>query len=128
MSGWSIPLDRLADRSKARLETVVRVVTLNLFVAVVKRSPVSSGRFRANWNVSYGAPNLTITDSTTVARGDVEARRAVTLPVGGVTFLSNGLPYAYRLEHGWSKQAPVGMVRLSVVELQQHIRKALQAK
>lgn len=128
MSGWSIPLDKLAERSKARLETVVRAVTLNLFVAVVRKSPVRTGRFRANWEVSYGAPKLTVNDSTAAERADAVVREVITLPVGGVTFLSNALPYAYRLEHGWSKQAPAGMVRLSMVELEQHIRKALAAK
>lgn len=44
MAGWSIPLDQLADRSKAKLDTVVRAITMNLFVAVVKRSPVATGR------------------------------------------------------------------------------------
>ena len=125
MTGWSIPLDRLADRSKARLETVVRAVTLNLFVAVVRRAPVDTGRFRANFNVSYGAPNLTFTDSTAAARGMTEARRVMTLPAGGIMFLSNGLPYAGVLERGSSRQAPNGMVGLAVVELQEHVRKAL---
>jgi len=127
MAGWSIPLDQLADRSKARLETVVRATTLNLFVAVVKRAPVRTGRFRANFNVSYGAPNLTFTDTTGASRGMSEAQRVMALPVGGVMFLSNGLPYAGALENGSSKQAPHGMVALAVVELQQHVRRALAA-
>lgn len=122
---WTIPLDRLAAKSSAKLETVVRRVTLELFVRVVNRSPVLSGRFRTNWNVSYGAPDVSFTESTMQSRADIETRKAMTLPVGGVTFLSNGLPYAYRLEHGWSKKAPHGMVRLAVAELDAAVRKAI---
>lgn len=31
-------------------------------------------------------------------------------------FLTNNLPYIERLERGWSKQAPTGMVALTVAE------------
>lgn len=125
MSGWSIPIDRLAEKSKSRLETVVRRVTLEVFTNVVRRSPVKTGRFRANWNVSYGTPDVTVTDSNDRARGRAEAVRARTLPVGGVVYLTNALPYAYRLENGWSRQAPYGMVSVAVAQLNSAVRKAV---
>lgn len=34
-----------------------------------------------------------------------------------VLWISNNLPYAVRLEYGWSKQAPSGMVRVTLLEL-----------
>lgn len=126
MSGWSIPLDKLAKRAGARLEDVARKVTYDLFAEVVRRSPVDTGRFRANWNVSYGTADLTITESTQQARGTTEAAKALTLPVGGVLYLANALPYSLRLENGWSKQAPTGMVKLSVQNFNDHLKKALQ--
>jgi len=113
---WSIPLDKLAEQQKERLHLVVRKITFEAFRRVVQRSPVDTGRFRANWNVSYGAPDYTTTLSTEQGRGTAEAGKALTLPVGGVVYLSNGLPYAERLEYGWSKQAPAGMVRVTVAE------------
>lgn len=114
---WSIPLERIIERTKADVDTAVRKVTLDLFRKVVLRSPVDTGRFRANWNVSFGAPNLSISDSTAQARGVAEASKALTMPVGGVTWLSNGLPYAEPLEFGHSRiQAPGGMIRVSVAE------------
>lgn len=124
MGSWSVPLDKLAARAGARMETVVRKATFDLFRNVVLRSPVDTGRFRANWNVSYASPNYSTTAATNQARGVTEAGKALTLPVGGVTYLSNGLPYARRLEFGWSNQAPQGMVRLSVQQFNEHIRKA----
>ena len=90
---------------------------------VERKFPLTSGkgyvggRFRANWNVSYGTPNLSTTESVDKQRGLSEAERALSLPVGGVVYLSNGLPYAERLEFGHSKrQAPAGMVRITVAE------------
>jgi hypothetical protein len=42
-----------------------------------------------------------------------------------VHFLTNNLPYALRLEYGWSKnQAPAGMVGLAVAEFQSIVRDA----
>jgi hypothetical protein len=83
------------------------------------------GRFRANWNVSQGTPDTSTTESTQKGRGLAEAARALELAAGGVVYLSNGLPYARRLEYeGWSTQAPMGMVRLSVAEFDDFVREA----
>lgn len=142
MSGWSIPLDQLAAKVQLDLETVARKSTLDVFTAVVLKSPVDTGRFRANWNVSQGAPDATVTDSTDKGRAQTEVNKVQTLPVGGVTYLSNSLPYAQVLEYGlypnppksptgktvdgFSKQAPQGMVRLSALEYNDYVKKALR--
>lgn len=118
MSRFSIPIADLAEKAKTDLQTVARKITLDVFAKVALRSPVDTGRFRANWNVSYGAPTFDITESTSAERASAEVQKALTLAVGGVVWMSNGLPYARRLEHGWSKQAPAGMVKLTIQEFQ----------
>lgn len=140
--GWSIPLDQLAAKVQLDLETVARKSTLDVFKAVVLKSPVDTGRFRANWNVSQGAPDTTVTDSTDKGRAQAEVSKALTLPVGGVTYMSNSLPYAVVLEYGlypnppktptgktvggYSTQAPQGMVRLSALEYNDYVQKAIR--
>lgn len=126
MSGFSIPLDRLAAKYGAKLEDVVRKSTFDLFRSVTEKSPVDTGRFRANWNVSQGAPDFTTTLSTNQGRLSAEVGKAARLPAGSVTFLSNGLPYARRLEFGWSQQAPSGMVRISVLEYRRFVERAIR--
>jgi hypothetical protein len=37
-------------------------------------------------------------------------------------YITNNLPYAERLEYGWSGQAPSGMIRLSLAEFEQVLR------
>lgn len=125
MSGWSIPIERIAERAGLQLDTVARKVTFDLFRSVVEKSPVDTGRFKGNWNVSRVTPNFTVSDAANAARGDAEARKALSLAAGSVVYLSNGLPYARRLEYGWSGQAPVGMVRLSVREFGAFVQRAL---
>lgn len=124
---WSIPIAALAEKLGARVETVARKATFDLFTAVVNRSPVDTGRFRANWNCSYGSPDVTTTTSTVQGRASGEVGKTLTLPIGGVMWLANGLPYAEKLEHGYSKQAPTGMVRLSAIEFGDHVTAALKA-
>lgn len=139
--GWSIPLDQLARKVQLDLETVARKSTLDVYSAVAKRSPVDTGRFRANWNVSYGAPDTSVTESTDASRALREAQKALTLPVGGVTYMSNSLPYARVIEYGqypnppknptgktvngFSVQAPQGVVRLSALEYSDYVKRAL---
>lgn len=123
MSGWSIPLDRLAQKSGQKLDVVTRKVTLDLFTSVVQKSPVDTGRFKANWNVGL-TPNVSFTASTNAGRGLTEAQQALSIPAGGVVYLANGLPYARRLEYGYSGQAPAGMVRLSVREFKSFVDRA----
>lgn len=79
------------------------------------------GRFRGNWQVTFNAP-------ASGARDRIDPSGAATLSEGaqvledakvGITiYLVNNLPYAERLEFGWSKQAPAGMVRVTVAEFQ----------
>lgn len=124
-SRWSQDLQALANRTGLHVDTVIRKATFDLFRSVALKSPVDTGRFRANWNVSYGAADLSTTDSNNQARAVQQAQRALTLPVGGVVSMSNGLPYARRLEFGYSQQAPYGMVRYSVLEYRRFLLRAI---
>ena len=94
---------------------------------VVMKSPVDTGRFRANWTVAVGRQDLSTTEETdksgtaTIAKGS-----QIILGQKGpaVIWLSNNLPYAQALENGHSKQAPMGMVALTYNELMQIVKVA----
>ena len=122
---WSQDLAALAAKTGLRMDTVIRKATYDLFSSAVRMSPVDTGRLRANWNVSYGTPDASESASTNTGRGASEAAKALTLPVGGVVYLTNGLPYARRLEYGWSKQAPYGMIRYSVLQYRRFLLQAI---
>jgi len=84
-----------------------------------KKSPVDVGTFQNNWLVSIGEP----ADATTTMFGAFAAQSAGALASYAamtefpVIYLQNNLPYALRLENGWSKQAPSGVVAMTVAEL-----------
>jgi hypothetical protein len=110
---------RIIDKAKNRNDVFVRRLALEIDRRLVLKSPVDTGRFRANWNIGYGALNVTITNDTdktgskSIGKANSELLQA---KAGMQIFISNSLPYAQRLEDGWSKQSPFGMVKLTVEE------------
>lgn len=75
----------------------------------------TGGHFRANWQHGYAqAPKGEIKGedkSGSATRSRVKASINST-PSAGIHYIMNNLPYASRLENGWSSQAPQGMVGL----------------
>lgn len=125
MSGaaeFALEIDQAWLKEQADIHTAVRYIGLQAIDRVVKKSPVDTGRFRANWTLSFGGMDGTTTNAVDVGGGATIARLSGemdTYPAEGypVIYLQNNLPYAERLEAGYSKQAPSGMVAISIVEL-----------
>ena len=124
MSKFTLDIQAFVAKAKKNPETVMRSVSLKLFSAIIKASPVDTGRFRGNWQTTGVTPATGL-----IAGVDPNGNKAVnsaatfiTNAPGWNTFtLTNNLPYAERLEYGWSKQAPVGMVRVNIARFQQLI-------
>jgi len=85
---------------------------------IVKKTPVDTGRARANWNISQTAPDRSVSVATdtsgAIALGRIAGNRT---RLGTRTFLANSLPYIGALEDGSSKQAPAGMVKVTAAEM-----------
>ena len=128
MSNLGEQLRQIAERNKVKLETVVRKTVLDMGSQMVRMSPVDTGRFRANWMYGAGAIN-TATTADTDQSGGVSAQRITAGVVGWkrgeAMFVTNSLPYAQRLETGWSKQAPTGMVRTTIAHFEAAFSRAL---
>ena len=132
---------RLADIERIagdRMDEVVRGTLLDLSKRIVLRTPVGNpslwqgppppgytgGQARGNWQASIGSPASGTTEATdksgtaTLASIDRDTKMAP----GNVWYLTNNLPYvSTALEYGSSTQAPTGMVRISLRELDQSI-------
>ena len=119
---FALDLSKACEKAKGQTEMVARKVMLDLFSRVIMKSPVDTGRFRANWNVGYGSPDKTTTNATDNSLGRV-TNEISTAKIGGSIYLSNSLPYSHVLEFGrasgkpGSLQAPQGMVRISLIEI-----------
>ena len=133
--------ERFAKLTNASLDQTGRAIALELFSGVIRDTPADTGRARGNWQASIGTPETgqiaggdESKTETPAPNGDgpktAEAIRAVDgiidkFGMGKVIYLANGLPYILRLEYGWSKQSPAGMVRKNAARIQANIRKAV---
>lgn len=114
----------LVKRTQANTDLLVRRVVGDFQRSLVLRSPVDTGRFRGNWQCGLGKVNLD-TDSPPDKAGPGPVSRADAVmrqwKAGQTIYLTNSLPYARRLEYGWSRQQPQGMVRITVQEYSQKL-------
>lgn len=128
MSSFAFDIQRFCDLTKERASTVTRQTALSMLGSIIKRSPVDTGRFRGNWQTTIDTPPSGALDTT-----DKSGSTALTAGISALTnfecgppiYLANNLPYARRLEHGYSQQAPEGMVKLTVNEFKKYIAEAI---
>ena len=102
---FTLQLSKFADQAKANIDQVVRKFAIDVTTSVVMKSPVATGRFRANWAFSVGTINGATTTQTDKSGAPTIGRIAAQVPEqasGKVLYISNSLPYAQRLEYGWS--------------------------
>lgn len=115
---FAADLRKFAERTKRSLDDTCRGVAIKWFSSTVLSTPVDTGRLRGNWLVSQGSPinaELARLDKTGSA-----VQGEIVQAVGGmgtVNYLVNNLPYAERIEYGWSDQAPSGMVRINFARI-----------
>jgi hypothetical protein len=125
-----------SDKTKARLRLTTTELYLSLGISLIDKSPVGDptlwenkapkgyipGTFKANWNGGFGAIDDTTTDETDPTGELSLVRISSAIPEDnpyGIFYITNSLPYARPLEDGHSKQAPFGMVGLTVLEFDQ---------
>ena len=111
---------KFAENAGKSLEATGQGIALSLFTAIIKDTPVDTGRARGNWQATIGTPARGVIDRS----GDAGAIAEVTsesknFESGTVFYLTNSLPYIYGLEYGKSRvKAPEGMVRKNVARIQ----------
>ena len=100
-----------------RVDMIRRASILELVGLIIDASPVDTGLFRGNWQCALNSPKeLSL---GTLDKGGNSAKAEALANLGAlvdVFFLTNNLPYAERLEYGYSRQAPEGMVRVNVAK------------
>ena len=117
---WTVPIDKAIKDLDARREVIVKKIAFDLFRKIIFKTPVQTGRARANWLVSVAAPRSETADETD--KTGIRAIGNVQSVINGWNadsdiYMSNNLPYIYGLERGRSKKAPRGMVKISIAEV-----------
>lgn len=97
---------------------VMRAATRTTFQRIVNRTPVKTGAARNNWSMGVGAKVTATRGPDTDGSEALQDIIAKTAKMGmdKPVYLTNRLAYVERLENGSSKQAPVGMVAVTLAE------------
>lgn len=127
MGAWQNPPDLFADLVVEEAGKWQRAFALTCLNGIVWRSPVDTGRYRASHIVSIGEPSYAVPSENDAGGG--KTLQAGLAKLGGIAkddlpriYIQTNLPYAQRLENGWSRQAPVGVYAVSFNEAVQRFK------
>lgn len=113
----------LAPEVEKQLSKLVRSVATDVLSGVVDRTPVTTGRARANWRVALNKVDTTVEEPPAAGWSEAEA---TLMAMGGKSKLAKNLPpyvevnitndvdYMDGMENGSATQMPNGMVKLTV--------------
>lgn len=145
--------DDFARNTQRKLEQIFRLSAIQLFKSVILKTPVDTGRARSNWQTEIGRFKTgevkTIQEAESLINDMINKVNEGTIAQG--YFLANNLPYIQKLEYGgyplapkqgswdkkkkdfvikteggFSKQAPEGMVRISLEEVKADLKRILE--
>ena len=141
MAHWTMDLTEYARKKSVEIKEVRKAYAFALYSSIVKKTPVDTGRARGNWNVSVGSPDTSITENT---QPKFKSAESLPNPNGDESmFISNNLDYIEKLEYGgypnppkggkgktvngFSKQAPNGMVGVTLANNENIFNAAVRA-
>ena len=144
MGSFTLDLQRFAEKCAERADDAVGNIVVRIAAELDKRSPVGDatywknpppagyigGHFRANWQLGVGAMPMGEVPGVDRTGEKTQGRIMAEIPeqaAGKVYYIANNAPYAQRLEYGWSRQAPQGLVGLTVTMFQDIVRDAVEA-
>ena len=144
---FALDLTKFAEKAGDAAKAMIGKICLDLTYRIILKTPVDTGRARANWQASIGqpvsntiqftgdtgsnarAPNRSAASEFAKANAEAAALQAP----GNIFYITNNLPYIASLEFGlyrpgpktiggFSLQAPSGMVRISINEISRALR------
>ena len=84
----------------------INALSFKLFAGFVKKTPVDTGNAKNSWNITEDKIDTSIKNSV---KSNISGKKDV--------YITNSINYILKLENGGSKQAPKGMVALTINEL-----------
>ena len=117
---FSLDLTKFIEHAQGNIDKAVRQTVAIIAQELDQRTPRDTGRLAANWQFGKYSPPSGVVTTVALAPGAVGARIAAesaTVRAGGVVWIVNNLPYAGRIEYGYSQKAPEGMVRITLANL-----------
>jgi hypothetical protein len=114
--------------SKAKTDRAIKKAIIKTWGKIIKLTPVDTGRARGNWFVGTELSDKTGGEDKNKGASYV-AKNIPKQIIGTTLYLFNNLDYIIPLEFGHSKkQAPKGMVRVSLLGWRKELQKQFKAE
>ena len=124
---FELQMKEFDNMTTEKTELLFKKVCFDLSNSIIMDTAVLSGAARGNWQPDINSIQndiLEIEDksgNSTVAK---VATQTNNLKLGQYFTLTNNLPYILRLEYGWSKKSPQGMIGINVMRFQNFVNQA----
>lgn len=115
MAEWSLDLEEYADKKTKLVENIKNKFVFALYNSITFRTPVDTGRARGNWNISVNNADTSTNENQKTPQYTNYSQAPKTVEDQSA-YISNGLDYIEGLEYGRSKQAPEGMVGVTLAD------------
>lgn len=102
-------IKKLTNAMEKDVAKEMNAISFEILARVVKKTPVDTGNAQNSWNITEDKIDTSILNSV---RSNISGKKDV--------FITNSIKYIMKLENGMpggSKQAPKGMVALTINEL-----------
>ena len=127
VQSFTLDLERFGKKAIGNANKIVRKIVFDMHSRIVERTPVDTGRAKANNQVClHSIPHTSVMDvdksgNATIMKGQTVMSR---FNLGDTVFIYNNLEYIIALEYGHSRQqAPNGMFRITFEEVFNHLDK-----
>lgn len=142
MADFMDTINEWVEHTETQIDDVLQTIVFKIGESVVRLSPVDTGRFRGNWQLTIDG-----TSSSSLVRYDKDgqstineiASKANSFTAGQVAYIQNHVLYGNDLEYGlyngptakvtdegFSKQAPSGMVRITEMQFSNIVAEAVR--
>lgn len=124
---FKLGLQRFNEKVEKQATAKLRRISMKALSMIVTSTPVLTGCCRANWIVSLGDLSKSFDSKKKDQKGgetiNAGLARLDSAKLGIDVLIENSCPYVMRLEYGWSRQAPGGMIRENLAKLRTAIEK-----
>jgi hypothetical protein len=137
ISQFNTEIDAFAKTVPDKVTDLQRKIVFYALMRLIEKTPVDTGYARFNWQTTIGSPaegQVGERQKSTAKKGERHTERPpirpedqvvidkglaviASLPPYQVVWISNNVDYIELLEDRWSKQAPEGMLAITVQEL-----------
>lgn len=129
MKQFTKQIEAFAKATEQAIEKTFQDIVVEVGTTVIRLSPVLTGRFRGNWQMTVGAPS-SHSLNTTDPEGDATIAdlkiMAATLTPGEIAYIANNLTYGYNIETtGWQVTPPYMPVRRTKAQFDALVKEAI---